>query len=146
MEHIGYKGSAPATAETLGGHVPILIDQPVPSLEQVRVGKLRAIAVGTAQRVAAMPDVPTVREVGFPDFESSTWFGFAAPKGTPAEIIARLHIEFARIMALADVKEKFLPLGYIPVSLNTGDARKRIAEDREKWGRVIEESGLKSTQ
>lgn len=146
MEHIGYKGSAPATADTLGGHVPILIDQPVPSLEQVRLGKLRAIAVGTAQRVEAMREVPTVREAGLPDFESSTWFGFAAPKGTPPDIIAKLYAELARIMALAEVKEKFLPLGYIPVSMNTEEARKRIAADREKWGRVIAETGLKATQ
>ena len=146
MEHIGYKGSAPATSETLGGHVPILIDQPVPSIEHVRTGKLRAIAVGTAQRVEAMPNVPTARESGLPDFESSTWFGFVAPKATPAEIIARLHGEFARIMTLPDVREKFLPQGYIPVSLNTEEARKRIASDREKWGRVIAETGIKVAQ
>ena len=146
MEHIGYKGSAPATSETLGGHVPILIDQPVPSIEHVRAGRLRAIAVGTAQRVEAMPNVPTVRESGLPEFESSTWFGFVAPKGTPVEIIAKLHGEFARIMSLPDVRDKFLPQGYIPVSMNTEEARKRIASDREKWGRVIAETGLKATQ
>ena len=146
MEHVGYKGSAPATSETLGGHVPILIDQPVPSIEHVRAGRLRAIAVGTSQRVAAMPNVPTVRESGLPEFESSTWFGFVAPRGTPAEIIDKLHSEFARIMSLPDVRDKFLPQGYIPVSMNTEEARKRIASDREKWGRVIAETGLKATQ
>jgi tripartite-type tricarboxylate transporter receptor subunit TctC len=146
MEHIGYKGSAPATAETVGGHVPILVDQPVPSLEQVRAGRLRAIAVGTAQRVEAMPNVPTVRESGLPEFESSTWFGFFAPRATPADITGKLHNEFARIMALADVKDKFVPQGYVPVAMNADEARKRIASDREKWGRVIAETGLKMTQ
>ena len=87
MQHIGYKGSAGAVADVIAGRVPVLIDQPVPAISHVRAGKLRAVATGTTTRVPALPNLQTVQEQGLAGFESSTWFGFFAPAGTPRAAI-----------------------------------------------------------
>ncbi len=143
MQHIGYKGSAGAVQDTLSGQVKLLIDQPVPGISHVRAGKLRAIAVGTAMRVPALPDVKTVQEQGVPDFESSTWFGFWAPAGTPRPVIERLWVEIQRIMRMPDVQDKFAPAGYIPTAISPEDTAARIRSDREKWTRVAREAGIR---
>lgn len=143
MQHIGYKGSAGAVQDTLGGQVQVLIDQPVPGISHVRAGKLRALAVGTATRVPALADVPTVQEQGVPDFESSTWFGFWAPAGTPKPVIDRLWGEIQKIMRMPDVQEKFAPAGYIPTAISPEDTAARVRADREKWGRVAREAGIR---
>ena len=143
MQHIGYKGSAGAVQDTLSGQVQVLIDQPVPGISHVRAGKLRAIAVGTAARVPALPDVPTVREQGVADFESSTWFGFWAPAGTPKPVIDRLWGEIQKIMKMPDVQDKFAPAGYIPTAISPEDTAALVKSDREKWTRVAREAGIK---
>jgi tripartite-type tricarboxylate transporter receptor subunit TctC len=143
MQHVGYKGSAGAVQDALAGQVQVLIDQPVPGISHVRAGKLRALAVGTAMRVPALPDVPTVQEQGVPDFESSTWFGFWAPAGTPKPIVDRLWAEIQKIMKMADVQDKFAPAGYIPTAISPEDTAARIKADREKWTRVAREAGIK---
>ena len=143
MQHIGYKGSAGAVQDTLSGQVQVLIDQPVPGISHVRAGKLRALAVGTAARVAALPDVPTVQEQGVADFESSTWFGFWAPAGTPKPVIERLWAEIQKIMKMPDVQDKFAPAGYVPTAISPEDTAARVKADREKWTRVAREAGIK---
>ena len=143
LQHVGYKGSAGAVQDTLSGQVQILIDQPVPGIAHVRAGKLRAIAVGTAARVAALPDVPTVQEQGVADFESSTWFGFWAPAGTPRPVIERLWAEIQKIMKMPDVQDKFAPAGYVPTAISPEDTAARIRADREKWTRVAREAGIR---
>ena len=142
MEHIGYKGSAPATTDVVAGQVPILVDQPVPSISFIRNGKLRAIAAGSANRIAVLPDLPTAAEQGLAGYESSTWFGFFAPAATPRPVIERLHAAIARIMQMPDVRDKFEPQGYAPVALNPKEATARIVSDREKWGRLMREAGM----
>jgi tripartite-type tricarboxylate transporter receptor subunit TctC len=143
MQHIGYKGSAGAVQDTLSGQVQVLIDQPVPGISHVRAGKLRAIAVGTSTRVPALPDVPTVHEQGVADFESSTWFGFWAPAGTPKAIVDRLWGEIQKIMKMPDVQDRFAPAGYIPTAISPEDTAARVKADREKWTRVAREAGIK---
>ncbi len=143
LQHVGYKGSAGAVQDTLSGQVKILIDQPVPGISHVRAGKLRAIAVGTSMRVAILPDVPTVQEQGVPGFESSTWFGFWAPAGTPRPVIERLWGEIQKIMKMPDVQDKFAPAGYIPTAISPEDTAARVKADREKWTRVAREAGIK---
>ena len=142
MEHIGYKGSAPATTDVVAGQVPILVDQPVPSINFIRSGKLRAIAAGSAQRIAVLPDVPTAAEQGLAGYESSTWFGFFAPAATPRAVIDRLYTAIARIMQMPDVRDKFEPQGYAPVALNPKESAARILSDREKWGRLMRAAGM----
>ncbi len=143
MQHIGYKGSAGAVQDTLAGQVQVLIDQPVPGISHVRAGKLRALAVGTAMRVPALPDVPTVQEQGVANFESSTWFGFWAPAGTPKPVVDRLWGEIQKIMKMPDVQEKFAPAGYIPTAISPEDTALRVKADREKWARVAREAGIR---
>jgi tripartite-type tricarboxylate transporter receptor subunit TctC len=142
LEHVGYKGSAPATTEVVAGQVPILIDQPVPSIQFIRSGRLRAIAAGSATRIAVLPDLPTAAEQGLAGYESSTWFGFFAPAATPRAVIERLHTGIARIMQMPDVRDKFEPQGYAPVALNPAESAARIRSDREKWGRLMRAAGM----
>ncbi|HEY5637554.1 MAG TPA: tripartite tricarboxylate transporter substrate binding protein [Burkholderiales bacterium] len=143
MAHIGYKGSAGAVTEVIAGRVPVLVDQPVPGIAQVRAGKLRAIGVGTTTRVPALPEVPTVMEQGVADFESATWFGFFAPRGTPQPILDRLTLEVQKAMKLADVQSKFVPSGYVPVGLSQAESAARIEADRKKWTALAVEAGVK---
>lgn len=143
MQHIGYKGSAGAVTEVIAGRVPVLVDQPVPGIAQVRAGKLRAIGVGTMTRVPALPEVPTVLEQGVAEFESATWFGFFAPRGTPQPILDRLTLEVQKAMKLADVQSKFVPSGYVPVGLSQAESAARIEADRKKWTALAVEAGVK---
>jgi tripartite-type tricarboxylate transporter receptor subunit TctC len=142
MEHIGYKGSAPATTDVVAGQVPILVDQPVPSISFVRSGKLRAIAAGTTTRIAVLPELPTAAEQGLAGYESSTWFGFFAPAGTQRAVVDRLYTAIARIMQMPDVRDKFEPQGYAPIAMDAKDAAQRIAADRAKWTKLMRAAGM----
>ena len=143
MQHIGYKGSAGAVADVIAGRVPVLIDQPVPGISHVRAGKLRAVATGTAQRVPALPNIATVQEQGVAGFESSTWFGFFAPAGTPRAAIDRLAGEMQRIVRLPDVRDKFEPAGYVMAAIGPDEAAAKVRADREKWSQLVREAGVK---
>lgn len=142
LEHVGYKGSAPATVETVGGQIAVLVDQPVPSITHVRSGRLRAIATGGLVRMSALPDLPTADEQGLVGYDSSTWFGFFAPAGTPAPVLNKLFESIRRIMAMPDVKDKFAPQGYDPVAIGPQDAIAKIRADREKWGKLMKSAGI----
>ena len=143
MQHIGYKGSAGAVADVSGGRVPVLIDQPVPGVSHVRAGKLRAIATGTTTRVPSLPNVPTVQEQGVAGFESTTWFGFWAPAGTPRPAIDRLWNEIRRIVMLPDVKDKFEPAGYLMAAIGPDEAAAKVRADRAKWTQLVREAGVR---
>ncbi len=143
MQHIGYKGSAGAVADVIAGRVPVLIDQPVPGIGHVRAGKLRAIATGTSMRVPVLPNVQTVQEQGVAGFESSTWFGFWAPAGTPRPVIERLWGEIQKIVRMPDVKDRFEPAGYLMVAIGPDEAAAKVRADREKWTQLVREAGVK---
>jgi len=143
LQHIGYKGSAGAVSDVLGGQVPILIDQPAPGITHVRAGKLRAVAVGTTERVAALAEVPTVREQGLPEFESSTWFGFFAPAGTPRGIIDRVYAELEKSARLPEIRNKFDPAGYITTAIGPDATAEKIRLDRARWTRLVQDAGVK---
>jgi len=142
MQHIGYKGSAGAVADVIGGRVPVLIDQPVPGISHVRAGKLRAIATGTTTRVPILPNVATVQEQGVAGFESTTWFGFWAPAGTPRPVIDRLWNEIRKVVFLPDVRDKFEPAGYLMAAIGPDEAAAKVRADREKWSRLVKEAGV----
>ena len=97
MTHVPYKGSAPALQDLLGGQVQLMFDNLPPSLPQIKAGKLRALAVTSATRAPALPDVPTIAEAGLPGFEASSWFGVLAPAGTPPAIVAKLNAEIGEV-------------------------------------------------
>ena len=114
LVHIPYKGSAPAMTDMIGGQVQVMFDNMPSALPHVKAGKLRALAVTSAQRSPSAPDVLTMGEAGLSGFDVQSWFGLMAPKGTPKEIIARLNTESNKALGSADIKERFMDLGAVP--------------------------------
>jgi len=144
MQHVPYKGGPPAVADLIAGQVSVMFETGPGVLPHVRSGKLRALAVGSVNRSAAMPELPTVAEQGFPGFDGVAWIGFVAAMGTPKPIVDRLSAETAAIMALPDVREKLLALGSEPAQPNTPEQfGAYIRSEIAKWGKVIKESGAK---
>jgi tripartite-type tricarboxylate transporter receptor subunit TctC len=143
MTHIPYKGSAPALQDLLGGQVQLMFDNLPPSLPQIKAGKLRALAVTTATRAPALPDVPTIAEAGLPGFESSSWFGLLAPAGTPPAIVVKLNAEVAKWLATPDAKERLAKQGANAVGGSPEDFEKHIAAETVKWAKVVKDSGAR---
>jgi len=142
--HVPYKGSAPATTDLLGGQVQSMLDNMVTLVPHVKSGKLRALAVTSKQRVSMFPDVPTVAESGLPGFETGTWYGIAAPAGTPADVVDKLHREIVRILALPDVAEKFVQQGLYPVGSTPAEFARYIEAERTKAGRIVKAANIKA--
>jgi len=143
MTHIPYKGSAPAIADLLGGQVQIMFDNLPSALPQIKAGKLKALAVTSAQRATALPDVPTIAEAGLPGFEASSWFGLLAPAGTPKEVIAKLNTEVAKWLASPEAREKLAAQGAIAAGKTPEDFTQHIVAETAKWQKVVKESGAK---
>src|SRR4051812_48707441 len=136
MTHVPYKGSAPALSDLMGGQVQVMFDNLPPSLPQIKAGKLRALAVTSAQRAPALPDVPTVAEAGLPGYEASSWFGVLAPAGTPPAVIARLNGEVAKWLATPDAKERMLATGANAIGGSPEDFAAHIRSETAKWAKV----------
>ena len=141
---VPFNGAAPAINSTLGGHTPILFTALPPALGNIRDGKLRALAVLSLKRAAALPDVPTMAQAGVPDQESDTLTGLAAPAGTPADIVARWQAEVARAVALPDVKQRLDDLGFAPVADTPSHFGERIKSEIAKWGKVVHDANLRA--
>jgi tripartite-type tricarboxylate transporter receptor subunit TctC len=141
MQHVPYRGGAPAVTDLLGGQVQVYFSPLPESIETIRAGKLRALAVTTATRSAALPDVPTVGE-SVPGFEASTWQGIGAPKNTPAEIVDRLNKEINAGLANPTIKARLADLGSMPTPMSPSDFGKYIVDETEKWGKVIREASI----
>jgi tripartite-type tricarboxylate transporter receptor subunit TctC len=142
MVHVPYRGGAPALTDLLGGQIQVMFAVLPEVIEQIRAGKLRALAVTTATRSEALPDIPTVGDF-VPGFEASYWGGVGAPKGTPAEIIDRLNREINAGLADPKLKARLVELGGTALALSPADFGKLIADDTEKWGKVVKVSGAK---
>jgi tripartite-type tricarboxylate transporter receptor subunit TctC len=143
MTHVPYKGSAPALADLLGGQVQLMFDNLPPSLPQIKAGKLRALAVTSATRAPALPDVPTVAESGLPGFEASSWFGILAPAGTSPAIIAKINGEVAKWLASPEGKDKLASIGANAAGGSPEDFARHIQAETAKWAKVVKESGAK---
>ena len=143
MTHVPYKGSAPALQDLVGGQVQIMFDNLPPSLPMIRAGKLRALAVTSAARAPALPDVPTVAEAGLPGFEASSWFGLLAPAGTPPAIVAKINGEVAAWLATPEAKEQLSKQGAAAAGGTPDDFAKHIAAETAKWAKVVKASGAK---
>jgi len=141
--HIPYKGSAPAMIDLLSGTVSVLFDSIPSSLPQVRAGKLRGIAVASSRRSPVLPELPTLSEAGLKGFAADSWFGIMVPAGTPREIIAKLNTDIAKSLESNEVKEIIARQGGELMSSTPEQMAAQIRGDREKWGRVIRESGAK---
>jgi tripartite-type tricarboxylate transporter receptor subunit TctC len=143
MVHVPYRGAAPALTDLIGGQIQIMFENMPSSIEYIRTGKLRALAVTTASRSEALPDIPTVGDF-VPGYEASTWFGVGAPKNTPAEIVDRLNKEINAGLADPKVRARFTDLGYTPFASTPSDFGKLIVEETEKWGRVVRAANIKA--
>jgi tripartite-type tricarboxylate transporter receptor subunit TctC len=143
MTHIPYKGSGPALVDTMAGVCSVLFDSALSSGPHVKGGKLRALGVGTKERMASWPELPTIAEAGLPEFEVYTWTALMAPAGTPKPVITKLHAEVNKVLASPDFQEKLVAQGAIPGS---GSVEQLVAfTDAEirKWGKVIHDGNIK---
>lgn len=140
--HIPYKGSAGVLADVMGGQIAVTIDNMPPYVPQVRAGKIRALAVSTAKRSSAMPDLPTIAEAGVPGYEAGAWFGLLAPAGTPKAIVMRLSAENARILKLPDVNKRISELGADPVGSTPEEFVALIQSEIAKWAKVIKDANV----
>ncbi|HEY7248724.1 MAG TPA: tripartite tricarboxylate transporter substrate binding protein [Xanthobacteraceae bacterium] len=141
LTHVPYRGSAPALTDMISGTVQVMFDNMPSSLPHIQAGKLRALAVTTAQRSAALPNVPTVAET-VPGYEASAFFGMSAPKGTPAEVIEKLNNEINAGLADPGIKTRLAELGGILMPGTPGQFGQVIAEEIEKWAKVIKTGGV----
>jgi tripartite-type tricarboxylate transporter receptor subunit TctC len=143
MTHIPYRGAGPAVTDLLGGQVQVYFGSLPPTIEHIRAGKLRMLAVTTATRFETLPDVPTVGEF-VPGFEASQWFAVGLRKNTPAEIVDRLNNEINAILADPDMRARLADLGTTVLAGSAADFGRFIAEETEKWAKVVKISGAKA--
>ena len=143
MVHVPYRGGGPALTDLLGGQVQVYFASSVGSIEYIRTGRLRALAVTTATRSEALPDVPTVDEF-VPGYEASAWFGVGAPKNTPSQIIDQLNEAINVSLADPKLKARLADLGGTPLVGSPADFGKLIAEETEKWAKVVKFAGIKA--
>jgi tripartite-type tricarboxylate transporter receptor subunit TctC len=143
MTHVPYRGAGPALTDLLGGQVQVYFGTTVSSIGYIRAGRLRALAVTTATRSDVLPDIPTVGEF-IPGFEASSWAGVGAPKNTPADIVDKLNTEINAGLADPKIKAQLTDLGGTAIALSPADFGKLIAEDTEKWAKVIKSVGIKA--
>jgi tripartite-type tricarboxylate transporter receptor subunit TctC len=143
LQHVPYRGDGPAMADLIGGQVQVGFATMTASIGYIRADRLRPLAVCTIKRSEALPDIPTVADF-VPGFEASSWFGIAAPKGTPAEIIERLNRETNAGLADPTIKTRLAEMGGMLLSGSPADFGKLIAAETEKWGQVIRAANIKA--
>jgi len=143
MQHVPYKGSPPALQDVMGGQVTMTFDNITTAWPLAKGGKLRALAVTTAQRSAIAPDVPTLAEAGLPGFEVGSWQGVFAPAGTPADIVRRLNAEIVKILNAPDVRDKLAALGAEVVANSPEEFATMVKSEVGKWADVVKKSGAR---
>jgi tripartite-type tricarboxylate transporter receptor subunit TctC len=140
--HVPYKGSAPAVADLIGGQVSIMYDTVASCLPHVKSGKLRPLAVATAKRSSALPDVPTIAESALPGFEVTTWFGALAPAKTSPEVVAKLNAEMVKILNMPDVRKRLLEAGAEPVGNTPEQMAAQIKRETEEFGKIVKQAKI----
>jgi tripartite-type tricarboxylate transporter receptor subunit TctC len=146
MVHFPYRGSGPALLDLMAGNVDLMFDNLPSAMPHIRSGRLKALAVTSAARSTALPDLPTVAEAGGPalkEFEASSWFGLLAPAGTPADIVNRIQQETAKALATPAMRERLQAQGAIPSGNTPAEFARLIDEETKKWARVVKASGAK---
>ena len=141
--HVPYKGSAQALTDLMSGQVSVMWDNLPASMPYIKAGRLRAVAITTAQRYPGLPDLPTVAESGVPGYEASAWFGVVAPAATPRDIVTKLNTEINRAVNLPDMKERFAQQGATPSPGTPEEFSAWIRSEIAKWGKVVKASGAK---
>jgi len=144
MLHVPYRGSAPAVTDLIGGQVQSMFDNAPSAMPHIQGGRLRAIAITSPQRSPLLPEVPTVAESGYADFDVQSWFGLAAPAGTPAAVVKKLNAELVKVLALPDVKKRLAEMGATPAGGSPADMRKFASAEVKRWNAVVKASGAKA--
>lgn len=142
--HVPYRASGPATADLVGGHVQAMVIPLQTAAPFIQNGNVRAVALMSAQRSPAFPDVPTMREQGLPAIEVDTWYGALAPAGTPSAIIAKWNAELTSVLQLPDIREAMEKQGMVPAGGPPDRMGKLLADELERWTRVVNAAGIKA--
>jgi tripartite-type tricarboxylate transporter receptor subunit TctC len=144
LQHVPYRGAAPAMNDLIAGHVPMLFDNISTVIPQVRAGSVRALAVASPQRVPSLPEVPTFAEAGLPDFEASSWFGLVAPSETSPAILTKITADVKKVVALPEVQRRFEETGAQAGAIFAQDFARFLRKERDKWAEVIKASGAQA--
>ena len=144
MQHVPYRGSAPALTALIGGEVSLMFNNLLTALPHVKAGRLRALAVTSAERSPAAPEIPTMAESGLPGYDVSTWYGLLVPAGTPKEIVARLNAEVVRILNLPELKERLRSQGADVIPSTPDQFAAHIRQEMVKWAQVVRQSGARA--
>jgi len=143
VTHVPYKGAGPASVALLGGEVAVVFANPSVFMPHIKAGRLRGIGIGSLKRIAALPDLPTFHESGYPGFETASWYGIVAPAGTPPAIISLLHRETVKVLNLPEIVAQFTSEGAQPVGNTPQAFKQEILDDIRKWAQVIKTAGIK---
>jgi tripartite-type tricarboxylate transporter receptor subunit TctC len=141
--HVPYKGGGPAVTDLMAGHVNMLFATVLESIGHIKTGKLRGLAVSSASRSPALPDMPTVAESGLPGFDTGSWIGMLAPAGTPPAIVDKISADVREVLAQPDTSQKLISQGATPMGTTPAAFKARIESDRQRYGRVIQERGIR---
>jgi len=142
MLHVPYKGSAPALTDAVGGQVQLTFGDPIATLPHVRDGRLRALGVSGARRLASAPDIPTIAEAGVPGYVVNGWVSLVAPVGTPPEVVARLNAAVQKVLADPAVVAKFRELAADPAPMSAADFARFVADENRKWSRLVRDAKI----
>lgn len=143
MVNVPYKGSGPAAQDTLGGQLPLAVVDVASALAQVKAGRLKALAVTSAKRISAAPQVPTVAESGLPGYDATGWFGVVMPAGTPTTIVGRMNAELVAALKRADIRDRVLAAGAEPSPSTPAEFAELIRSETDKWAEVVKLSGAR---
>jgi tripartite-type tricarboxylate transporter receptor subunit TctC len=141
LQHIPYKGGGPMMNDLIGGQVNLAFETAASATPQIKAGKVKPLAITTAKRSPALPEVPTIAESGLPGYEVLTWYGLLAPAGTPKEIMSRLHAEVSKILQTPDIKERLAGISSEPGGNTPEEFAKVIRQETVKWAKVVKDSG-----
>lgn len=143
MTPVHYKGGAPAMTDVIGGHVPMIILSTTLTSKPYKAGQLKILGVGSKERLAAFPEVPTIAESGLPGYEAVSWFGLFAPTGTPREVVGRINADVQKVLADADFREKFLTPNYFePIGGTPEQFAEYVKREAAKWSKVIRQAKI----
>jgi tripartite-type tricarboxylate transporter receptor subunit TctC len=142
--HIPFKGGGPAMIDVIAGNTQITIASLIQTLPQIKAGKLKALGVGSANRIPALPDLPTISEAGVPGYEATNWWGIVVPAGTPRSVIDRLHQDLTVVVASPETKKRFEAEGSEPLSMSPDEFGRFIAAETVKWARVVKDAGIRA--
>jgi tripartite-type tricarboxylate transporter receptor subunit TctC len=141
--HVPYKGSGPLATDLLGGQITLSFDTVTPVLPHIKAGKLRALAVTTAKRSSALPDVPALDEAGLKGFDIGTWFGVLAPAGTPKDVVTRLNAEMVKVIQSAEFRQRMGEIGAEPIGNSTEQMARQIKDETEKFANLVKDANVK---